>query len=119
MRQILLCLILLMIGLGTKAQLTNYVPNSGFEEFVNCPWFTNGLSSLTYITATHWYNPTSNSPDYFNYCNNLINMEVGVPKNIFGIQNAHTGEAYAGFIYWAKNMEDLMEITLENILLLN
>lgn len=66
----------------------NLVPNPSFEDTVMCP---TGLGDFSVIG---WSNPTLASPDYFNYCN-IGN--VGVPQNVFGYQNARTGNAYVGF----------------------
>ena len=70
----------------------NLVPNGSFEDTLACP---TERGQINYSTG--WFTPISTSPDYFNACANIIS-DVGIPKNIFGYQYAHTGVAYAGFI---------------------
>ncbi|MBA3649334.1 MAG: T9SS type A sorting domain-containing protein [Chitinophagales bacterium] len=65
----------------------NLVPNPGFEDTVQCPLYGGPIEF-----AKGWINPTHYSPDYLNSC------AMNVPNNYYGIQNAHTGIAYAGII---------------------
>jgi len=69
----------------------NLVPNPDFEVYSTCPsWVTQiGL-------AVPWENASNGSPDYFHVC--ATEPIVGVPINVFGNQDPHTGEAYAGII---------------------
>lgn len=78
----------------------NLVPNHSFEEYWKCPV---GGTILEY--ANNWINPTNASPDYYNACS-IFSGDV--PLNTFGYQEAHTGNAYAGFGLYNK-------ITLQNI----
>src|ERR1035437_9618209 len=82
---------LLVIGIifceWTNAQ--NLVPNSGFEEYKNCP-----IHAKQFSFVKNWKSPTSGTPDYFNSCSS--EKEVSIPKNFAGKQEAHTGNAYAG-----------------------
>jgi hypothetical protein len=73
-------------GIGIQAQ--NLVANSSFETTTSCP---DDLDQLGY--AAPWVNPTANTPDYFNSC---ASSNAGVPANVLGVQNARTGQAYAG-----------------------
>jgi len=54
----------------------------------NCP------GGITDFSVLNWYSPTWGTCDYFNACNAL---DVGVPSNYFGNQNAKTGNGYVGF----------------------
>lgn len=45
----------------------------------------------------HWLN-FGNSPDYFNSC-----TPFGLPNSVFGFQYAHTGNAYAGAIFFYRS----------------
>ncbi len=68
----------------------NLVPNPSFEDTVRCPW---GLDALK--LATDW-TININTCDYYNAC--CEPTFASVPDNWFGYQNAHSGNAYAGFI---------------------
>ncbi|MFN8315770.1 MAG: gliding motility-associated C-terminal domain-containing protein [Chitinophagales bacterium] len=83
----LLMSLLQLIYTPATAQI-NLVPNPSFEEYDSCP---NTLSQLSY--TKNWSNPNIASPDYYNSCNIL---DVGIPQNDVGFQNAKTGNAYAG-----------------------
>jgi hypothetical protein len=72
----------------------NLIPNGDFEYYIECPTFQNGWYEIN--KAAPWYNPTLNTPDYFNVCDTLVN-QLGVPKNLWGFQYANSGDAYAGF----------------------
>ncbi len=70
--------------------LSNLVLNPGFESFSSIPA---SLSQLPLATA--WLSRTTGgSPDYFHA---LAAGSVGIPANAFGNQQAHGGNAYAGF----------------------
>ena len=72
----------------------NLVPNSSFEEYDACPRNYNQLKQ-----AIPWFRPTEGTSDYFNACDTFhigSQINAGVPKNFFGYQEAHSGQAYAG-----------------------
>jgi hypothetical protein len=78
------------------------VVNPSFENFSACPV---GPSELD--KATPWKDPfinlvgdTCSTSDYFNACNALGSLGVGVPANILGSQPARTGNGYAGIIIY-------------------
>jgi gliding motility-associated-like protein len=90
----LFCFVVSMTCLHVaKAQL-NIVDNGGFEFYTACP---NGYSTfvpqVTY--ALGWKQPTFGTSDYFNTCSPKGN-DAAVPKNYFGYQSPHAGNAYAG-----------------------
>lgn len=85
----LLPLILITIGLNVHSQ--NLVPNSGFEEYSDCPDSYSQISK-----ATGWFTPYGTS-DYMNSCSGS-NGPACVPQNTFGYQFPHSGEGYAGII---------------------
>ena len=66
----------------------NLVPNPSFEDTISCPTLGGEVSK-----AEFWYS-LANTPDYLNACCVLPNYNV--PSNIFGFQNAHSGNAYMG-----------------------
>ncbi|MCB0514577.1 MAG: Ig-like domain-containing protein [Chitinophagales bacterium] len=74
---------------------SNFVPNPYAEFYEQCP---DDLGQIAYLS--YWYNPTQGSPDYFNACFNTITNppgdEVGVPQNVFGNQEALSGNGYMG-----------------------
>ncbi len=83
----------------------NLVPNSSFEIFSTCPQTTGKL-----YLATSWFQPRKNSnisvnqassSEYFNNCTS--NPFINVPNNLFGYQNAKTGNAYIGYSFYEKN----------------
>ncbi len=93
MKPKLFLLFTLLISNATIAQI-NLVPNPSFEDTVFCPLGSNQLNA-----CEHWLN-FGNSPDYFNACSNPA---FGVPNSNPGFQYAHTGNAYAGAIFFAKS----------------
>lgn len=68
----------------------NLVPNPDFELYSQCPDFLAQMSR-----ALDWQN-FRGSPDYFNACD--IVEFVGVPRNVWGFQQAASGIAYAGLM---------------------
>jgi hypothetical protein len=92
----------------------NLVPNPSFEDTVNCPTYISQLHN-----ARHWFSPTSNTPDYFNACfDDWVNASPDVPVNAWGTQNAHFGNAYAGFAtyYSAPNGREYIATQLTDTL---
>jgi flagellar motor protein MotB len=86
---------------------TNLIPNPSFEQTRACP------KEADYIGGVVSWNLFPNfSADYFHRCANVYQtpayqarfpMEIivnfSVPRNIFGYQEAHTGDAYAGISF--------------------
>lgn len=71
----------------------NLVPNPSFENYANCPTTSDAVSE-----AIPWYRPTDGTSDYFNAC--APGMNISVPTNFTGVQNAFTGQGYVGaFVY--------------------
>lgn len=76
----------------------NIAANWSFEEYYSLP-----ASTFDIHKCKHWYTPRGLSPDYFH--REAITPEhdytspiVSIPNNIFGYQEARTGNAYAGII---------------------
>ena len=87
--------LLLMASLRFANGQANLVINGSFEQYTQCPANDGDLYAIG------WFNPTGNTPDYFNACNALAYPHnFGVPGNnhfaLGGFQYAHTGFAYAG-----------------------
>ncbi|MCY7410391.1 MAG: T9SS type A sorting domain-containing protein [Chitinophagales bacterium] len=113
MRSFLLLLFTLCLQSKVIAQI-NLVPNGDFEYYTECPTYQN----LTYEInkALPWYNPTGNTPDYYNVCDSLIPPELGegVPSNFYGYQYPRSGNGYAGIIcrYSTVNGRDYISCPL-------
>jgi hypothetical protein len=78
----------------------NLVPNPSFETLINCPTGISSACSYPFFdmiafSTTYWHNIGCGSADYFNSCNTI---DVGIPQNFRGYQNARTGVAYIGEI---------------------
>lgn len=80
-----LCLLLPNIGLAQQ----NLVFNPSFEDYINCPVFTDSVLSVG------WYS-CGLSPDYYHTCANSLPSNFGVPLNWMGYQQPIDGEAYIG-----------------------
>ncbi len=78
----------------TNAQV-NLVPNPSFESYSACPDNISSPSDDQVSRANGW-SSYRETPDYFHVCGSI--WEVGVPNNLPGYQNAHTGNAYCGLI---------------------
>lgn len=79
----------------------NLVPNPDFEMYAACP-ATFGTGGP--LPASPWTSATSDgSPDYFNVCANPT--WFGVPGNFFGVENPHSGVAYAGLYCYLDNTD--------------
>lgn len=80
--------------MATSAQ--NLVPNGSFEEMNLCP----GNFTLNEMqTIKGWWQGSEGTPDYFNACS----AKAGVPKNMFGSQEAKDGQAYAGLVLFSSS----------------
>jgi gliding motility-associated-like protein len=93
--------------LGVSAQ--NLVPNPSFEEYWQCP-----QSDSNFDDVKEWY-IASQSPEYFHSCSNILDM--GVPLNAAGFQEAKDGEGYAGFFWFCDvgNAEmELIQVQLKD-----
>jgi hypothetical protein len=100
------------------ANAQNLVPNPSFEDTVHCP---NNQGQLAY--SQNWITPTQGTPDYDNVCSTGNGGIAHVPNNGFGTQNAHTGNAYAGFYTYSKtypnNDREYIQTNLTNPLTAN
>jgi hypothetical protein len=105
-------LISLLTGIVCKSQ--NLVPNPSFETYTICP---NSGNQIEY--AVPWNAATLNSStEYFNSCSSGIS---GVPHNLStGFQYAHSGNAYAGLIFYVgTNIREYLQVQLINPLVQN
>ncbi|HEY3386577.1 MAG TPA: hypothetical protein VGK46_08715, partial [Saprospiraceae bacterium] len=72
----------------------NLAPNPDFEVYSTCPDGINLPPNFNF-NCTPWRSGSDGTPDYFNTCSNP--SPVGIPNNVFGWQQALSGEGYAGF----------------------
>jgi len=108
--------LLLFLGLNlnsTKLYSQNLVPNPSFEEYYQCPFqLSTFVDDEVAKCVTHWWS-FGNTPDYFNSCTNYL--YVGVPSNLFGYQEAKTGNAYCGLhTYYANDKHEFIGCKLTN-----
>jgi hypothetical protein len=103
MKKLILILSCFLLTLSPFAQ-QNLVPNSSFEDTVQCP---TPNSQIEYSAG--WINPNGYSPDYFHSCANSSNPNYGTPYNLYGFQNPKTGVAYAGIYLPVNAGNDLRE----------
>jgi len=101
--RILIYIVLLCLSGPAMAQ--NIVPNPDFSATTACPAYLGDIHK-----CTGWYRPTSGSSDYMNGCNTA---DVGVPANMYGIQD-NRAHAYAG-IYTYYGTADYREYIATHI----
>lgn len=70
------------------------VENGSFETKAYCP---GNFNQQQLTTVVKWWQATDGTPDYFNACSD----KVGVPKNVFGVENAAEGDAYMGLVTYS------------------
>ena len=83
-------LTLLTLLLGTSSMAQNLVRNCDLEGKLGCP---NGHGQLEF--CKYWYSPGDGTSDYLHSCNT---GNFSTPSNQFGLQQPHSGEAYAHLI---------------------
>ena len=117
MKRLRLLFSLIIQGIYCFSQ-SNLVPNPSFETFSSCP---NSISQLD--TAIPWFNPTANSPDYFNQCWITGANSADVPLNFWGYESPKTGVAYAGFGAFASSISpdsrEYLEVKLLDSLIIS
>ncbi len=99
---------LFSILLCAESLAQNLVENPGFEKMSYCPSNYN-LQRLTVVEK--WNQASDGTPDYFNACSD----KVGVPKNMFGFQEAQEGVGYVGFATYSpgkRNYREYMQTKL-------
>ncbi len=103
-----LCTILFAL-LSAYCSSQELVTNGSFEQKSYCPGNFN-QQSLT--TVAGWWQPSDGTPDYFNACSD----KVGVPKNVFGQQEAKDGDGYIGMVVYSvggnKNYREYIQTQL-------
>lgn len=93
----------------------NLVNNWSFEDTVACP------TTLTQIEKASGWMSFSLTPDYFNACASVSSpIPVSIPYNIWGYQNAHSGNGYAGLVTFqsgATNSREFIATQLSQALI--
>ncbi|MEO8589912.1 MAG: hypothetical protein ABI432_11115 [Flavobacteriales bacterium] len=91
------------------ASAQNLIPNGDLEDYAPCP-----TSNSQIDRAAPWFNAFVSTPwgpgptpDYFNECTSLAGIDV--PVNNYGVQIAHSGSAYAGFMVYLQYSPDFRE----------
>ncbi len=97
------------------ASAQNLVPNGDLEFYAPCPTQNSQIDR-----APPWFNAFVSvpwgpgpTPDYFNACTTLAGIDV--PANNYGVQEPHSGSAYAGFcayLQFAPNFREYLEVQL-------
>lgn len=69
----------------------NLVPNSSFEQCLNCPSGGGGVIGIQFapfnVDVLNWFNPNTLSPDYFSAINDPTVFNLNIPD----------GQAFVGF----------------------
>lgn len=106
-------LVAALSALVSMSLAQNLVNNYSFETYSSCP-----TSSSQIAYATPW-NASMNSPEYLNSCSSSIYSDV--PTSYFGFQNAATGQAYAGGLFYGSfagsylaNLREHLYVTLSS-----
>jgi hypothetical protein len=84
----------------------NMVNNWSFEDTISCP------TNLSQIDRAVGWTSFRCTPDYFNACASatpITGVHLSVPHNVWGDQNAHTGNAYGAFIAYTPNTSQFNE----------
>jgi hypothetical protein len=113
MKKIFFSVVLNLILFSIFAQ-SNLVPNPSFETLETCPY----LGSQLYF-AYPWF-VAEGSPDLYNTCATLNNWSV--PFNQFGFQNPHSGNGYAGGVFYnvpSSDYREYLEVQLDSTLIAN
>lgn len=88
----------------------NLIPNSGFENFENCPVKPGNAAK----DLKGWSMPTQGSTDFFHQCSETMR----VPENFNGNQPAYEGKGYVGFYLYAPNdYREYLQVKLKRPLL--
>jgi outer membrane protein OmpA-like peptidoglycan-associated protein len=76
----------------------NLVPDPGFENLRKMPTKKNNSIACT----KNWFCPMNGAGDYYHHD---AERHAGTPRNVFGKQEPHSGEAYAGICIRKKFIE--------------
>ena len=107
---------ILILFICNYSYCQNLVPNSSFEKLTNCNALGSGISNLK---APPWNSPDRGSPDLFNTCS--INDSTWlVPQNTRGYRYPHSGNGYAGAIFYSHGpFREYLQVKLDSDLVAN
>ena len=109
MKPSLPALLLSLVGLSAASTLSaqNLVPNPSFELNSGCPTLPSQINLVN-----SWTKPNTGSPDYMHTC--ATGTIVHIPNNMWGSQNARTGNAYAHLLVFppALNFREYIQAQL-------
>ncbi len=98
-----LAVFLCLGSVRSHAQSINLVFNPDFEEFSNCPMYSDEVTRANFWTsldsawrAPDWLNDKSGVPDYENACSS--SLQVSVPVSYFYNHLPHSGDGMMGLI---------------------
>ena len=108
MKQTILISLFFLFTFSTKENLAqiNLVPDSSFEIYNNCSWGIDYILWPTY-SLTYWKRPNMSSPDNYNSC--AGNIIYGMPQNMYGYQQAKTGDGYVHIAIWEEDIFNYRE----------
>ena len=103
--------LLCLIGFPHFLLSQNLITNPSFEDSRCCP---DGYSQ--FHCTLFWTKPTKGTSDYYSGCENrFYSPEAKVPKNFFGHQNAHTGNAYIGlYAFYHDDYREYIQTKLDS-----
>jgi len=78
------------------------VLNGSFENKSYCP---TSFNEHQLKVVENWTQLNEGTPDYFNTCS----FKVGIPSNVFGSQEARTGEGYCGMAIYSPGQRNYRE----------
>lgn len=84
----------------------NLIPNSGFDEYTECP------SAVQQIFLVFpWTTVTNGTPDFFHECSDAPRIKVpNAGRSIYSYQEARSGGGYAGImVYSTDNSKPVVE----------
>lgn len=76
--------------------------NGSFEQKMYCP---SSFNQLTLKSIAEWFQLNEGTPDHFDACSE----KAGVPNNMFGVQLAQDGNAYAGMAVYSPTQRNYRE----------
>ncbi len=100
MNKKIILIFLFLAFLSGEAQ--NLISNGSFEQKVYCP---PSFNQLTLKSIADWFQLNEGTPDHFDVCSE----KAGVPNNMFGVQNAQEGSAYAGMAVYSPTQRNYRE----------
>lgn len=97
-KYLIVVLVMVFINPYTSLAQINLVPNSGFEDTVDCS--LSGLGAIAFNTCLNWYTCRGN-PDYWTPCS----PSFAIPNTVAGWRYAHSVDKMVGIVtYGTQNL---------------